>query len=47
MEAAVSNFVDPGTKLLVFSAGYFAERIAEMGRRCTAPILVRCEKPWG
>ncbi len=46
MEAAVSNFVDPGTKLLVFSAGYFAERIAEMGRRHGAD-LVRCEKPWG
>ena len=46
MEAAVSNFVDPGTKFLVFSAGYFAERIAEMGRRHGAD-LVRCEKPWG
>jgi alanine-glyoxylate transaminase/serine-glyoxylate transaminase/serine-pyruvate transaminase len=46
MEAAVSNFVDPGAKLLVFSAGYFAERIAEMGRRHQAN-LVRCEKPWG
>lgn len=46
MEAAVSNFVDPGTKLLVFSAGYFAERIAEMGRRHGAN-LVRAEKPWG
>ena len=46
MEAAVSNFVDPGAKLLVFSAGYFAERIAEMGRRHGAD-LVRCEKAWG
>jgi alanine-glyoxylate transaminase/serine-glyoxylate transaminase/serine-pyruvate transaminase len=46
MEAAVSNFVDPGAKLLVFSAGYFAERIAEMGRRHGAD-LIRCEKPWG
>ncbi len=46
MEAAVSNFVDPGTKFLVFSAGYFAERIAEMGRRHGAD-LIRCEKPWG
>ena len=46
MEAAVSNFTGPGAKLLVFSAGYFAERIAEMGRRHGAD-LVRCEKPWG
>lgn len=46
MEAAVSNFVDPGTKFLVFSAGYFAERIAEMGRRHGAE-LIRVEKPWG
>src|SRR5579883_2440084 len=46
MEAAVSNFVDPGAKFLVFSAGYFAERIAEMGRRHGAN-LIRCEKPWG
>ncbi len=46
MEAAVSNFTGPGVKLLVFSAGYFAERIAEMGRRHGAD-LVRCEKPWG
>src|SRR6266705_2259373 len=29
MEAAVSNFVDPGvTKLAVFSSGFFADRIA-------------------
>jgi alanine-glyoxylate transaminase / serine-glyoxylate transaminase / serine-pyruvate transaminase len=31
---------------LVFSSGYFAERIAEMGRRHGAN-LIRCEKPWG
>src|SRR5580704_10555978 len=46
METAVTNFVDPGRKLLVFSAGYFAERIAEMGRRHGA-VVIRCEKPWG
>ena len=27
MDTAVSNFVEPGQKLLVFSTGYFAERI--------------------
>jgi alanine-glyoxylate transaminase/serine-glyoxylate transaminase/serine-pyruvate transaminase len=46
MEAAVSNFVDPGSKLLVFTAGFFADRIAELGRRHGAQV-VRCEKPWG
>jgi len=46
MEAAVSNFVDPGSKLVVFTAGFFADRIAEMGRRHGAQV-VRCEKPWG
>ena len=46
METAVSNFVDPGTKLAVFVSGYFGDRIAEMGRRHGA-VVVRCEKPWG
>ncbi len=46
METAVSNFVDPGTKLAVFSSGFFADRIAEMGRRHGATV-VRREKPWG
>src|ERR1700722_5610510 len=46
MEAAVSNFVEPGSKLVVFTAGYFADRIAEMGRRHGGQV-VRCEKRWG
>jgi alanine-glyoxylate transaminase/serine-glyoxylate transaminase/serine-pyruvate transaminase len=46
METAISNFVEPGSKLLVFSAGYFADRIAEMGRRHGAQLAV-CRKPWG
>jgi alanine-glyoxylate transaminase/serine-glyoxylate transaminase/serine-pyruvate transaminase len=46
MEAAVSNFVDPGSKLVVFTAGYFADRIAEMARRHRGHV-VRCEKRWG
>jgi alanine-glyoxylate transaminase/serine-glyoxylate transaminase/serine-pyruvate transaminase len=46
METAISNFVEPGAKLAVFVAGFFAERIAEMGRRHGATV-VRCEKPWG
>ncbi len=46
METAVSNFVEPGTKLAVFVNGFFCERIAEMGRRQGANV-VRLEKPWG
>jgi alanine-glyoxylate transaminase/serine-glyoxylate transaminase/serine-pyruvate transaminase len=46
MEAAVSNFVEPGTKFAVLAAGYFADRIAEMARRHGANV-VRADKPWG
>jgi alanine-glyoxylate transaminase/serine-glyoxylate transaminase/serine-pyruvate transaminase len=46
MEAAVSNFVEPGQKLAIFSAGYFGERIIEMGKRHGADVAV-CAKPWG
>jgi alanine-glyoxylate transaminase / serine-glyoxylate transaminase / serine-pyruvate transaminase len=46
MESALANFVEPGQKLVVFSAGYFGERIAEMGRRQGANVFV-CQKPWG
>lgn len=46
MEAAVSNFVEPGSKFVVFAAGYFADRLAEMGKRQDATV-VRFESPWG
>jgi alanine-glyoxylate transaminase / serine-glyoxylate transaminase / serine-pyruvate transaminase len=46
MEAAVANFVLPGAKFAVFTAGLFAERIAAMGRRHGANV-VRCDRPWG
>ncbi len=46
METAVSNLVEPGSKFLVFSAGFFAERIREMGRRQGAQVIA-IEKPWG
>ena len=46
MEAAVANFVHADTKVVVFSAGYFADRIAEMSRRQGAAVVV-IEKPWG
>ncbi len=46
METAVANFVEPGSKFLVFAAGFFADRLSEMGRRHGATV-VRIEKPWG
>ena len=46
MEAAVTNFVESGTKLAVFANGYFSDRLTEMGKRQGADI-VRFEKAWG
>src|ERR1700759_382383 len=46
MEAAISNFVVPDSKFLIFTAGVFAERIATMGERQRAKV-VRVERPWG
>jgi alanine-glyoxylate transaminase / serine-glyoxylate transaminase / serine-pyruvate transaminase len=46
MEAAVSNFVEPGSKFAVFANGFFCDRISEMAKRQGANV-VRLEKPWG
>ncbi len=46
METCVSNFVEPGSKFVVFAAGYFADRMAEMGKRQGATV-VRFDKAWG
>ncbi|WP_321477010.1 alanine--glyoxylate aminotransferase family protein [uncultured Paludibaculum sp.] len=46
MECAVTNFVEPGTKIAVFANGYFSDRLTEMARRHGGDI-VRLEKPWG
>jgi len=46
MEAAVANFVLPGSKFAVFAAGHFADRLCLMGQRQRAKV-VRLEKPWG
>jgi alanine-glyoxylate transaminase / serine-glyoxylate transaminase / serine-pyruvate transaminase len=46
METAVANFVEPGDKVAVFCAGFFADRIAEMACRHRGQV-VRFEKPWG
>ncbi|MBV8549679.1 MAG: alanine--glyoxylate aminotransferase family protein [Acidobacteriaceae bacterium] len=46
MEAAVVNFVTPGSKFAIFAAGHFADRMTLMGQRQRA-VVVRLEKPWG
>ena len=46
MEAAVGNFVKAGSKFAVFTAGHFADRIAIMGRRQGAQVVL-CSKEWG
>ena len=46
METVLANFVEAGQKLAVFTAGYFAERLVEMGRRHGANVVCS-SKPWG
>lgn len=46
MEAAVSNLVEPGDRVVLGVCGYFGLRLAEMCRRRGAD-LVTVEAPWG
>ncbi len=46
METAVTNFVEPNTKVAVLANGFFCDRMSEMARRQGANV-VRLEKPWG
>ena len=46
MEAAVTNFVEPGAKFAIFANGYFSDRLTEMAKRQGANV-VRFEKAWG
>lgn len=46
MEAALVNLIEPGDSVLVASAGYFADRMAEMAGRLGAEVH-RVERPWG
>jgi alanine-glyoxylate transaminase/serine-glyoxylate transaminase/serine-pyruvate transaminase len=45
MEASVVNLLEPGDELVVGIAGYFAERLAEMARRCGARVHEVRESP--
>ncbi|MDH3943835.1 MAG: alanine--glyoxylate aminotransferase family protein [Anaerolineae bacterium] len=46
MEAALSNFIEAGDKVLIGVNGYFGERLAEMAGRYRAQVS-RIERPWG
>ncbi len=46
MEAAVANFVWPGTTFAVFTNGHFGNRIVAMGERQHAKV-VRLDRKWG
>jgi len=46
MEAAISNFCEPGMKVAAFANGFFCDRMTEMAKRNSADV-VRFEKPWG
>ncbi len=46
MEAAVVNFVEPGSKIAIFANGYFSDRLTEMAKRNGAEVA-RFEKAWG
>ena len=46
MEAAVMNLVEPGDKVVVGVAGYFADRICQMAERAGG-VVTRVTAPWG
>ncbi|MGA9191228.1 MAG: alanine--glyoxylate aminotransferase family protein [Anaerolineales bacterium] len=46
MEAAISNLVEPGDKVLACVQGYFGERLAEMAERHGADVT-RLSRDWG
>jgi alanine-glyoxylate transaminase / serine-glyoxylate transaminase / serine-pyruvate transaminase len=46
MEAAVANFVEPGSKVALLTNGFFADRIGEMAVRQGGEV-VRLSQTWG
>jgi len=46
MEALLLHLVRPGQRLAVCTAGFFADRLADIGRRIGAEVI-RVEAPWG
>lgn len=46
MEAAITNLIEPGDNLIVGVAGFFGEKMAEIGRRCGGNVRV-VQGEWG
>jgi alanine-glyoxylate transaminase / serine-glyoxylate transaminase / serine-pyruvate transaminase len=46
METAMVNMIEPGDRVLVCTAGYFADRMAEIAHRAGGEVR-RLEAPWG
>jgi alanine-glyoxylate transaminase/serine-glyoxylate transaminase/serine-pyruvate transaminase len=46
MEAVLGSLLEPGDRLLVCTAGFFGNRLAELAERVGAAVS-RVEKPWG
>src|SRR5437868_3254431 len=46
MEACLVNLLEPGDRLLVCAAGFFGNRLVEVGGRAGAAVTP-LEKPWG
>ncbi|MBI3998753.1 MAG: aminotransferase class V-fold PLP-dependent enzyme, partial [Armatimonadetes bacterium] len=46
MEAALLHMLRPGDRLAVCTAGFFGDRLADIGRRIGAEVI-RVEGPWG
>jgi alanine-glyoxylate transaminase/serine-glyoxylate transaminase/serine-pyruvate transaminase len=46
MEAAVTNFVEPGTRFALLTNGFFADRLGEMAKRQGADVAC-LEQNWG
>jgi alanine-glyoxylate transaminase / serine-glyoxylate transaminase / serine-pyruvate transaminase len=46
MEAILANVLEPGDRLLVATAGFFGERLAEVARRHGADVT-KIERAWG
>lgn len=46
MEAAMSNLLEPGDKVIIGVNGYFGQRMVEMASRCGAQVI-QVAAPWG
>ena len=46
MEAAITNVIEPGDRVVIGVAGYFGARMAEMARRAGGEVTT-VEAPWG